>query len=107
VTSTISEAELQSSILDLARRCGWLAFHVRDSRKSTGPGFPDLVLVHKTTGRVIWAELKSEKGRVTAEQAEWLTALRAGGHTAGVWRPRHWDTGRIQAALLAERQVAA
>jgi hypothetical protein len=102
----VTEAELQSDILDLARRCNWLAFHVRDSRKSTGPGFPDLVLVHKTTGRVIWAELKDEKGRVSAKQAEWLAALQAGGHTAGVWRPRHWHAGLIQNALLAERAVA-
>jgi hypothetical protein len=34
-----------------------------------------LVLVHKTQGRLIFAELKSEYGKVEAKQEEWLRAL--------------------------------
>ena len=54
------------------KRHGWRAHH-HDTRNSPryawiiGPGFPDLVLVKKVKGRtkVIWAELKLEKGYPT------------------------------------------
>jgi hypothetical protein len=67
------------------------------------PGFPDLVLARR--GRVIFAELKSEKGHLTKEQASWL------GHLSSVrgtiapevyeWRPS--DLPEIQSVLSAGR----
>jgi len=48
-------------------------------------GFPDLVLARK--GEVVFAELKSAKGKVTAEQRSWLNAL-GGGY---LWRPADWS----------------
>jgi hypothetical protein len=107
VTSmTMSERELQSAVIDLARRCGFLYMHITDSRKSAAVGFPDLVLVHKTTGRAIYAELKSAKGRLRPEQHEWINALCRGAHEAVIWRPEDWQSGAIQAALLSERKAA-
>ena len=100
-----SERELQSAVIELARRTGWLAFHVIDSRKSTGPGFPDLVLCHRETGRVIFAELKGLRGRVSEQQGEWLTALSKGNAESALWRPDDWP--HIQQTLIGERSVAA
>jgi hypothetical protein len=95
----MTETQLQSAILDLARTCGYLAYHTHDSRRSQ-PGFPDLALVHKATGAVIFAELKSDKGRLTRAQREWLEALRLRSNVY-LWRPAHWHDQTIPRILLA------
>jgi hypothetical protein len=50
-------------------------------------------------GRVIFAELKSERGKVTSDQQAWLDGLNAiGGNVrAFLWRPS--DLERIPEAL--------
>lgn len=70
----IPEAEWQTTVEDLARVYGWRVYHTRDSRGSE-PGFPDLVLVRPP--RLIFAELKRERGRVSPTQQSWLQALDA------------------------------
>jgi hypothetical protein len=40
---------------------------------------------------VVYAELKSETGRLSTDQEKWLLALRHAGATAYLWRPSHWD----------------
>lgn len=67
-----SEAAFQRQVLNLAEFYGWRSYHTHDSRRSQ-PGFPDLVLVRGV--ELIFAELKTEKGRVRPEQAEWIQAL--------------------------------
>lgn len=102
----MSEADLQQKVIELARWAGYLHYHTVDSRKSR-PGFPDLVLVHTQTGRVVYAELKAEKGRVTDAQQQWLTLLgkRSEVH---LWRPADWDSGVIRDVLTNRaEQVAA
>jgi hypothetical protein len=80
----LTEKEWQRQVLDLARLCGWRhGYHTFDSRRSAS-GFPDLVLVRE---RVIFAELKSETGKLSAAQADWLAALEAAGAETYVWRP--------------------
>ena len=55
-------------------------------------GFPDYIAVRK--GRVICAEIKNEKGRLTKGQKHWLQALHESGCVeAYVWRPQ--DAERI------------
>lgn len=83
-----SEASLQRAIIDLARATGWLVYHTHDSRHSA-KGFPDLVLLRGD--RVIFAELKTDVGRLTAEQLRWLDALEEAGCRTRVWRPADWD----------------
>lgn len=83
----MTEAELQAQILDLCKHMGLLTYHTYDSRRSQ-PGFPDLVIVGKH--HMLYRELKTERGRVTPEQDQWLEALHAIGADAKVWRPRHW-----------------
>jgi hypothetical protein len=81
--SEITEKEWQAQVCKLAYYYGYLAYHTHDSRKSAS-GFPDLCLVGK---RVIFAELKSETGKVSPNQQMWLDALRAAGAEAYLWRP--------------------
>ncbi len=93
--AVVSEKSLQSQILQLARLAGWRAYHTFDSRRSA-KGFPDLVLVRPPV--VLFAELKSEDGKLRPEQREWLEALsRCEGVEARLWRPS--DFGEIERML--------
>ena len=84
----VTEAELQASVLDMSQLRGWLSYHVYDSRRSAA-GFPDLVLVRGD--RLVFAELKRERGRVTTEQRHWLDALGEVTRVdARLWRPSDW-----------------
>jgi VRR-NUC domain len=83
-----SETSFQDRVVALAKAAGWTLYHPYDSRKSA-PGWPDLVLMR---GReVLFRELKTDSGRTTAEQREWLDGLEAAGQDVEVWRPRDWD----------------
>ena len=93
----LTEKQFQSMVVGLARQLSWRVFHPYDSRRSV-PGYPDLTLCHAEHG-VIWAELKTEKGRVSPAQQEWLDHLTSAGQTAVIWRPRHWADRTIQEAL--------
>jgi hypothetical protein len=94
----LREAQWQQRVLDLAKLCGWRVAHFRPGRTSTGwrtaveadgAGFPDLTMVRE--GRLLFVELKSERGRVTPEQRVWLAALSAvPGVETYLWRPSDW-----------------
>jgi hypothetical protein len=64
-------------------------------------GFPDLVLVRD--GRLLFVELKAERGKASPEQGEWLEAL-SGVHGIEVclWRPADWLSGAVAAFLKGE-----
>lgn len=98
----MSEKDFQTGVLKLARFHGFtLRYHTHDSRRSA-PGFPDLVLVNPRTGRVLWRELKRNKGRVSPNQQDWLNGLTAAGMDAGMWRPKDLDSGRVLAELRGQ-----
>jgi hypothetical protein len=105
--SGMTEAMLQTSILELARTYRLQAFHCYDSRKSTGPGFPDLCLAGP--GGVVFAELKNDVLAPTPEQMTWLGTLVEGGAEAYLWRPEQWLDQTIHAVLarLAKPRVIA
>lgn len=84
----ITEKAFQAHVTSLALTLGYRVYHTRFSFQSA-PGYPDLHMVKGQ--RSVFAELKSDKGRVTAAQAEWLDALREAGHEAYLWRPDDWD----------------
>jgi hypothetical protein len=84
------EADFQAQLVKAAKRLGWRVFHDFDSRRSE-PGFPDLVLASRTQRRVIFAELKSENGQLSEDQAWWAVTLSAAGLEYHLWRPANWD----------------
>lgn len=85
----ISEKDFQKQVLDLARIFGWRAYHPFLSKWSER-GFPDLTLVRPP--RLVFAELKAEKGRVSEAQAEWVSLLRETPAEMYVWRPSDLET---------------
>ena len=97
----ITEKAFQAQIVELAELRGFFVYHTHDSRRSQ-PGFPDLVLIKGT--RLVFLEVKSEKGKVSNAQMDWILALQVVStvHAAVVW-PQDWDD--IE-RLLTEAQPA-
>lgn len=83
----VTERAFQAQVISMAKMLGWMVYHTHDSRRSE-PGFPDLVLVRE---RIIYAELKTDKGRQSPEQLIWLSKLNQAGAETYLWRPRDWD----------------
>lgn len=79
----MTEKQFQAQVICLAKQTGWLVYHTYDSRRCE-PGFPDLVLVRD---RILFRELKTEKGRLTLHQRNWGEKLKAAGSDYAVWRP--------------------
>ena len=89
LSKIMTEKELQLQLQALASHCGWAYYHTWNSIHST-PGFPDLVLIKPP--RLIFAELKTELGRVTAAQQKWLDILATiPGVEVYLWRPSEFD----------------
>lgn len=86
VSAKVSEKEFMAEVVKVAKSLGWKVYHTHDSRKSEA-GFPDLVLARD---RVIFAELKTEAGKFSAAQLNWLDALDEAGAVAQRWRPEQW-----------------
>ena len=82
-----NEKAFQASVIEAGKQLGWFAYHTYNSFRST-PGFPDLVLVRE---RVIFAELKMPKGKVTAAQQVWRERLETAAAEYYLWRPEDWD----------------
>ena len=83
------ERDWQAMVTAAAQHLGYLAYHTHDARRSQ-PGYPDLCLVRGE--RLVFLELKTEKGRVRPEQQVWLDALsQVPGVVAMVARPSQWD----------------
>lgn len=89
LANAISERQLLEQVRAYAALRGWLVYHTFDSSRSE-PGFPDLVLVRGE--RLIFAELKSERGKPTPAQGRWALALQAAGQRVYLWRPSSWPT---------------
>jgi hypothetical protein len=86
----------EGTVIDLARLLKWRVAHFRPARtakgwrtpvQADGAGFPDLVLVRD---RVIYAELKSETGRLSTDQEAWRDAILGAGGLWYCWRPSDW-----------------
>ena len=103
VAGTMTEGDFQVQVVTLARSMGWKHYHTYDSRRSAA-GWPDLVLTHPKHG-ILFRELKTQTGRITGAQQEWIDMLGLAGLDAGVWRPADLYNGVIPAALRGEGQV--
>lgn len=95
-----TEKEFQQSVVDYAQLNGWLVFHDYDSRRSQ-PGFPDLVMVAR--GRVVFAELKVGRNRLTPAQLMWAGDLERTPAEYYTWYPKDWE--QIEATLRKPRSV--
>lgn len=115
----MAERDFQSIVIHLAQRNGFLVAHFRAARvtrrdkhgnkydkyetpvAADGKGFPDLVMVKQ--GRMIVAELKSDKGVLSKDQKKWVKAMHSAGVEAYVWRPKDWSV--VQKILSRENHV--
>lgn len=88
-----TEKQFEAAVVEYARLCGWRVWHPFDSRRSEA-GWPDLAMVRD--GVLVFAELKTERGRLSRAQADWLEELsRVAACVANVrvrvWRPSDWS----------------
>lgn len=70
----ITEKMFQEQVRKAALLNGWLYYHTFNAYRSP-EGFPDVCMVHPKKFRLIFAELKSEKGKLGEKQREWIEAL--------------------------------
>ena len=89
------EAQFKNAVIEVATRYGWLVHHDLPSMNRRGKwathvqgntGFPDLVLLN-AKGVLVFAELKSDTGRLSKTQEEWLDRLDKTQAIVQVWRP--------------------
>ena len=127
LAADLTEKQLSDNIVSLARALGYLV-HRDPTWRATGTdaGYPDLTLVRG--GRIIFAELKAEKGKLTGTQGDWCNEIglvqEAIAGFSGLamiqgpdgwnqqvldivsrfvayycWRPSDWYAGRVEEAL--------
>ena len=101
--AAMSEAELMEAIRAMVGDLSLHAFHAADSRRSWGPGFPDLVIAG--LGGCIYREVKTETGSLSADQRRWGYVLQASGQRYAIWRPRHLVDGTIGRELAAVASI--
>ena len=98
---TISEADLQQTIIEAARAHGYLVYHASNSRRSE-PGFPDLVIAGGADlcKAMVWfVECKAGRGRLTSGRVSPRTGRRLPGQ-------KDWAMVLAALSLLANSRVA-
>jgi hypothetical protein len=96
--AAVTERQFLADVIDYARMRKWLVYHTHRSDRSPA-GFPDLCMVRNlpNDGRIVFAELKTEKGKTTPAQDHWLEVLSLVAETSWssvqvyLWRPSNWD----------------
>ena len=95
ITSTLaaSEAEWMVTVGKALDLTGWAWIHHRSGCRANGKwttptqgnsskGFPDVVAIRPA--RVLWIEVKTNRGRATPERKVWIERLRASGQEAHI-----------------------
>lgn len=105
-----SESDFQQTIIQTLHALNWIVAHFRPALtkkgwrtpvSANGKGFPDLVAVRE---RVLFVELKSSTGRMSAEQKVWRDRLERAGAEYYLWTPdTPWDeiVGALTVRLAA------
>ena len=101
--AAITERQLTDAVVSLATLLGYLIHHDRPGRTTNSwrtavqgtAGFPDLVLAHPSTKRVLYVELKTGNGKLSPWQVPWVDTL-----DAAVWRPSDLLDGTIERILI-------
>lgn len=114
-----TELEYERTVIDAAKAAGWLV-HAERAAVSKGKwstpikghaGFPDLVMIHPSTGRLLIVELKRKPNKASDAQMQWLRAFQVAfmGYDLGarfrvllVWVPDDLDD---LLALLTDRSA--
>ena len=100
--SGITEAELQKEVISFLHSLGYKVLVTGAARighgekeryitpyRADGKGFPDVFAVK--SGRALAFELKSDVGKASPEQVEWLLALSLCGVQTGIVTPSTWE----------------
>jgi len=112
-----TEAQWRRTVVEAAQHLGWsVLFEVPDNlyrlaadavRRNPRRGrllppasWPDLVLCHDSPPRILFVELKADRGRVRPDQRVTLARLEAAGLDVRVWMPKDFE--RMRAALSLE-----
>ena len=88
----ITEKQFGTQVENLFSLFGWEFHHVVEQyhyARRTTKGFPDYVAIKQNddgTVRLLFIEIKSEKGKLSKNQARWLWLLRKCSETY-IWRP--------------------
>ena len=93
----VTEKQFSQQIEQLLDLFGWRWCHFRPARTAQGwrtaisgyEGFPDYIAVKGK--RLLIAEIKSDKGKLSPEQEVWLDELAACGQEVYLWRPAHFE----------------
>jgi hypothetical protein len=90
----ISEAEFQRQVIDIAQWHNWLVDHTPPMRSAKGAVFTggligksDLVLFSLQGKGIIYAELKSETGKLSKAQAVFRNLIIINGGEYYLWKP--------------------
>ena len=85
----LTEAQFQQQYCALAQMLGWRIFRQRYAL-GADPGWPDVVALRGT--RIVAAELKAQRGRVTDAQTDWIAAFNMlDGGEGHLWWPQDID----------------
>jgi hypothetical protein len=95
----MTEAELQEAVRRMCAQLGLYYYHPHDSRRSAA-GWPDSVIISQRTRRMIFREIKTERGILTSEQKRVGYLLTAAGEDWAVWRTHDLKDGSIAAELI-------
>ena len=94
----MTEAELKREVVRMAHELGWKVFSlpmIRNVRPvKDAVGYPDLTLARD--GTVLWIELKTDAGVLSADQIAWMDALHPNMH---VIRPNDLGGDRLYGML--------
>ena len=89
----VSESDWQKIVIKIAVRNDWKWYHPPNNLpnkygniQNIVAGYPDLTLVKDK--RLLFVELKTDKGRVSKEQKEWQEVLKKAGCECYIWRPK-------------------
>lgn len=85
----VQESRFQAAVVRLARELGYRTFAVYNSRRSP-QGWFDLAMA-RAGDKLVLAELKSARGKQTAEQRDWYEDMqRIERVKTYLWRPADW-----------------
>jgi len=96
ILESISETKLRDEmVIPLIKTLGLNYYFTFNSLHSPA-GYPDLTIWGK---KIIWRELKKEKGAATLKQVACLVSLNRASGDADFWTPGDWHSGRIEREL--------